>query len=384
MKDAGTIASVGGALGLSQLTNQVVGTHAIEQHCRKVAEKYLSRELIRIGGYISSIGFAEDEDIFERLDAAEKELFSITSGTFKRDYVQIGTRLPQLFKTMEEAQRRGDTITGVPSGFAALDRCTIGWQPTDLIVLAARPSVGKTAFALNLARNAVVDPSHPVAVGIFSLEMSTDQLLKRMLSADSQVELNDINRGIIGGNQQRLEQSASRLHQYPIYVDDTPALSILELRSKSRRMVDKHRVGLIIIDYMQLMAGDLRRNQNREQEIAQISRSLKQLAKELQVPVIALSQLSRDVEKRTDKTPKLSDLRESGAIEQDADVVMFLYRQDNRKDRGALIISKHRNGSLEEFTFDVSHHVQRWHNCEKIEWDHEPYKQNSQVDEKIF
>jgi replicative DNA helicase len=273
---------------------------------------------------------------------------------------------------------RQDEISGVPTGFNLLDRLTYGWQPTDLIILAARPSVGKTAFALNLARNAALHPTKPTAVGFFSLEMSAGQLVQRILSAESEIWLEKIARGRLEEHEmkQLYKKGIERLASAPIHIDDTAALNIFELRAKCRRLKNKHNVGLIIIDYLQLMSGTSdNRNSNREQEISRISRDLKGLAKELNIPIIALSQLSREVEKRGakegQKIPQLSDLRESGAIEQDADMVMFLYRPEyyditanemgeSNKGETHVRIAKHRNGQLDTIKLKALLHIQKF------------------------
>ena len=277
---------------------------------------------------------------------------------------------------IEDLRHKNDDISGVPSGFSSLDRITYGWQPTDLIILAARPSVGKTAFALNLARNAALHPTKSTPIAFFSLEMSASQLVQRILSAESEIWLEKISRGKLEEHEmkQLYAKGIQRLAQAPIFIDDSAALNIFELRAKCRRLKNKHNVGLIIIDYLQLMSGTGdNRNGNREQEISKISRDLKGLAKELQVPIIALSQLSREVEKRKEgnKMPQLSDLRESGAIEQDADMVMFLYRPEyyditanefgeSNKGETHVRIAKHRNGSLETIKLRALLHIQKF------------------------
>jgi replicative DNA helicase len=263
----------------------------------------------------------------------------------------------------------------VPTGFPSLDKLTYGWQNSDLIILAARPSVGKTAFALNLARSAALHPTKPTAVGFFSLEMSSAQLVQRILSAESEIHLEKISRGKLEEHEmkQLYKKGIEKLSKAPIYIDDSAALNIFELRAKCRRLKNKFNVGIIIIDYLQLMSGSADRNSNREQEISKISRDLKSLAKELQIPIIALSQLSREVEKRKEgnKMPQLSDLRESGAIEQDADLVMFLYRPEyyeitanehgeSNKGETHVKIAKHRNGSLEVIKLTALLHIQKF------------------------
>jgi len=309
------------------------------------------------------------------LDDAESKLFEITNNHLRKNFDSIDTVLVKTIQRIEDMRNRQDDITGVPTGFASLDRITYGWQPTDLIILAARPSVGKTAFALNLARSAALNPTKPTAVGFFSLEMSSAQLVQRILSAESEIWLEKIARGKLEEHEMRqlYKRGIERLSKAPIFIDDSAALNIFELRAKCRRLKNKHNVGLIIIDYLQLMSGSADRNSNREQEISKISRDLKGLAKELQVPIIALSQLSREVEKRKEgnKMPQLSDLRESGAIEQDADMVMFLYRPEyyditanefgeNNKGETHVKIAKHRNGSLETVKLKALLHIQKF------------------------
>jgi replicative DNA helicase len=284
--------------------------------------------------------------------------------------------LMNTIKRIDDMRSRQEDVTGVPSGYPRLDQVTFGWQNSDLIILAARPSVGKTAFALNLARNAALHPTKPTGVALFSLEMSSSQLVQRMLSAESEIWLEKIARGRLEEHemQQLYKKGIQRLTKAPMFIDDTAALNIFELRAKCRRLKSKHNIGLIIIDYLQLMTGGGdNKNSNREQEISTISRNLKGLAKELQVPIIALSQLSRDVEKRKDgaKIPMLSDLRESGAIEQDADMVMFLYRPEyydisanefgeSNKGETHVRIAKHRNGSLENIKLRALLHIQKF------------------------
>jgi replicative DNA helicase len=284
--------------------------------------------------------------------------------------------LVKTVQRIEDMRHRNEDITGVPTGFASMDRVTYGWQNTDLIILAARPAVGKTAFALNLARNAALHSSKPTPIAFFSLEMSAGQLVQRILSAESEIWLEKIARGKMEDHEmkQLYAKGIQKLAQAQIFIDDTAALNIFELRAKCRRLKNKHNIGLIIIDYLQLMSGAAEgRNTNREQEISQISRNLKQLAKELQVPIIALSQLSRAVETRKEgnKMPQLSDLRESGAIEQDADMVMFLYRPEyyditanemgeSNKGETHVRIAKHRNGSLETIKLKALLHIQKF------------------------
>jgi replicative DNA helicase len=311
--------------------------------------------------------------VFDLLDKAESGLFGISTGHLKSNYTKADALYRKETIELQHRMERGEDVTGVYTGYRALDVVTGGWQPTDLIIIAARPSVGKTAFALNLAKNAALHPIRPVGVGIFSLEMSKGQIIQRIISAESNIDLDQIRRGKMDNSelQELHRRCAATITQAPIFVDDTPALNIFELRAKARRMVNKDGVGIIIIDYLQLMSGLTEgRNGNREQEISKISRDLKGLAKELHVPVIALCQLSREVEKRKGGEPQLSDLRESGAIEQDADFVGFLQRADYQQEEGSidpslegdaeLKIKKHRNGKLETVAFKTNLSVQRF------------------------
>lgn len=366
---------VGGAYFVSKLTNSVVSSANIDAHSRIVLQKFIQRELIRISSEIIGDAYEDSTDVFDMLDDAETKLFEITNNHLRKNFDSIDSVLVKTINRIEDMRNRQDDITGVPTGFVSLDRITYGWQPTDLIILAARPSVGKTAFALNLARSAALHPTKPTAVGFFSLEMSSSQLVQRILSAESEIWLEKISRGKLEEHEmkQLYKRGIERLSKAPIFIDDSAALNIFELRAKCRRLKNKHNVGIIIIDYLQLMSGSADRNSNREQEISRISRDLKSLAKELQVPIIALSQLSREVEKRKEgnKMPQLSDLRESGAIEQDADMVMFLYRPEyyditanefgeNNKGETHVKIAKHRNGSLETIKLKALLHIQKF------------------------
>src|SRR6187399_1315094 len=366
---------VGGAYYVTKLTNAVVSSANIEAHARIILQKFIQRELIRISGEIIGDAYEDSTDVFDMLDDAETKLFEITNNHLRKNFDTIDTVLVKTVQRIEDMRNRQEDITGVPSGFSSLDRITYGWQPTDLIILAARPSVGKTAFALNLARNAALHASKPTPIAFFSLEMSAGQLVQRILSAESEIWLEKIARGKLEEYEmkQLFQKGIQKLSTAPIYIDDTAALNIFELRAKCRRLKNKHNIGMIIIDYLQLMSGAGDRGSNREQEISQISRSLKALAKELQIPIIALSQLSRAVETRKEgnKMPQLSDLRESGAIEQDADMVMFLYRPEyydiTANEMGESIkgethvrIAKHRNGSLETIKLRALLHIQKF------------------------
>lgn len=370
---------VGGAYYVTKLTNAVVSSAHIEAHARIILQKFIQRELIRISGEIIGDAYEDSTDVFDLLDDAESKLFEIINNHLRNNMETLDSVLVHTIQRIEDLRNKNEDITGVPSGFATLDRVTYGWQNTDLIVLAARPSVGKTAFALNLARNAVMSATKPTPVALFSLEMSASQLVQRILSAESEIWLEKIARGKLEEHEmkQLYARGIQKLSQAPLYIDDTAALNIFELRAKCRRLKSKHNIGLIIIDYLQLMSGTSEnRNSNREQEISNISRNLKALAKELSVPIIALSQLSRAVETRSagkdgNKMPQLSDLRESGAIEQDADMVMFLYRPEyhditqnemgeSNKGETFVRIAKHRNGSLETIKLRGLLHIQKF------------------------
>lgn len=367
---------IGGPFYITRLTNSVVSSANIETHARIVLQKFIQRELIRISGEIIGDAYEDSTDVFDLLDDAETKLFEITNNHLRKDYASIDTVLVKTIQRIEDLRTRQDEITGIPTGFKSIDHITYGWQPSDLIVLAARPSVGKTAFALNLARNAALHPTKPTVVGFFSLEMSAGQLVQRILSAESEIWLEKIARGRLEEHEmkQLYKKGIERLASAPIHIDDSAALNIFELRAKCRRLKNKHNVGLIIIDYLQLMSGaGENRNSNREQEISRISRDLKGLAKELNIPIIALSQLSREVEKRKEgnKMPQLSDLRESGAIEQDADMVMFLYRPEyyditsnelgeSNKGETHVRIAKHRNGQLDTIKLKALLHIQKF------------------------
>ncbi|MBS1747968.1 MAG: replicative DNA helicase [Bacteroidetes bacterium] len=378
LKTKGELEDVGGPYYITKLTNAVVSTANIEAHARIIMQKFIQRELIRISGEIIGDAYEDSTDVFDLLDDSENKMFSITNNYLRKNYEDIGNALVKAISRIDEMRKKTEDISGVPSGYFKLDRVTYGWQPTDLIILAARPSMGKTAFALNLARNAALSPIKKTAVGVFSLEMSASQLVQRILSAESEIPLEKIARGKLEDYEylQLQAKGVKRLEQASIFIDDTAALNIFEFRAKARRLVNKHKVGLIIIDYLQLMSGSGDRNSNREQEISNISRSLKALAKELGIPIIALSQLSRAVETRKEsKIPQLSDLRESGAIEQDADMVMFLYRgeyyenytnENGESTRGETIvrIAKHRNGSLDSIKLRAMLHIQKFENID--------------------
>lgn len=351
---------VGGAYYLTRLTMSVVSSAHVEAHARIIMEKFIQRELIRISGNVISDAYEDSTDVFDLLDKAESNLYEITDKHLRKNFKSMKDVLVATIHEIEESKNKKEDLTGVPSGFTVLDQLTNGWQKTDLIILAARPSVGKTAFSLNLAMNAAMNSAKEFPVAVFSLEMGSGQIVKRMLSAVTDVSMESISRGRMEEHEFiQLTQRMNKLAKAPIYLDDQAALNIFELRAKARRLKQRHDIQMIIIDYLQLMQGSTDKGGNREQEISKISRDLKALAKELEIPIIALSQLNRSVESRKEsKVPQLSDLRESGAIEQDADLVMFLYRPEyygiNNDEMGTPIagethihVAKHRNGSTD-------------------------------------
>lgn len=322
---------VGGAYFLTKLTMNVVSSAHVEAHARIVMEKFIQRELIRISGEVISSAYEDSTDVFDLLDQAETGLYEITDKHLRKNFKSLTDVLVETVQEIEAAKNNKSDVTGVPSGFAELDRTTAGWQKNALIIVAARPAVGKTAFTLNLAMNAAMNSEKPYPVAFFSLEMGAGELVKRMLSAVTEVSMDAITKGRMEEHEfVQLTQRMHKLASMPIYLDDQAALNIFELRAKARRLKQRHDIQMIIIDYLQLMSGGNDKGPgNREQEISKISRDLKALAKELEIPIIALSQLNRAVESRKEsKVPQLSDLRESGAIEQDADMVMFLYRPE--------------------------------------------------------
>ena len=347
---------VGGAAYLAQLTQKVGSAANVEFHAKIIAQKYVQRELIRSATEIQRRSYDEDQDVTDLIGYAEGEIFRVAEGHVKRSVQSAADILAKALTQIEEASKNTSAFSGVPSGFMAVDRVTLGWQPSDLIIIAARPAMGKTAFVLSMARNMAVDHESPVA--FFSLEMSNVQLMMRLIIAETGLSGTDIKSGRLTPEQWRhLESATKPLGTAPLYIDDTPALSVFEFRSKARRLKINKDIKIIIIDYLQLMTGNAESKGNREQEVAFISRTLKAIAKELNVPIIALSQLSRATETRGgSKRPQLSDLRESGAIEQDADIVAFIHRPEyygmNTDENGMptagmaeIIIAKHRSGA---------------------------------------
>lgn len=328
LKNQGRLDLAGGYMYLAQLTNKVTSAANIEFHARILTQKFIQRSLIRVAGEIQFNAYDDTMDSFELLDHSESNLYEIKNAGLKRNYQEISTLISTSLKDMEARMNsENNGITGVASGFSDIDRINGGWQPSDLVILAARPAMGKTAFALSLVRNAAID--HKKSVMIFSLEMADIQLVNRLISAEAQVPGEKIKKSNLSEEEWiRLQNQTTVLGESKIYIDDTPQLNIFDLNAKCRRIHSQQGLDLVVVDYLQLLRGDAKSQGNREQEIAFISRSLKALAKDLNIPVIALAQLSREVEKRANKRPQLSDLRESGSIEQDADMVMFLYRNE--------------------------------------------------------
>ncbi|WP_184549948.1 replicative DNA helicase [Mucilaginibacter sp. FT3.2] len=359
LRKQGELEMIGGAYYITELTSRVASAANIEFHSRIIIQKYIQRELIRISTETINSAYEDTSDVLDLLDKAEKNLFEIAQSNLRRDARKMDDLVQEALRDIESLKDKKDGLTGVPTGFTGLDRMTSGWQKSDLVIIAARPAMGKTAFVLTCARNAAVDFDKPTVV--FSLEMSSVQLVNRLISGEAEIEQEKIRKGTLEEWEwQQIHSKISRLEKATLIIDDTPALNIFEFRAKCRRLKSQHDIQLIIIDYLQLMHGkssDGKGGGNREQEIGSISRALKSVAKELNVPVIALSQLSRAVETRPGnaKRPMLSDLRESGSIEQDADMVLFLYRpeyygltedEDGNPTQGVgeVIIAKHRNG----------------------------------------
>lgn len=350
--------SVGGPVYLTQLTSKVVSAANVDYHARIVAQKYIQRELIRVSTEIQARSFDDTYDVTELLDYSENELFQIAEGNIKREVAPINLVIREAIREIEEAGKREDALVGIPSGFTRLDRLTSGWQKSELIIIAGRPSMGKTAFALSMARNMAID--HGKSVAIFSCEMSSIQLVNRLIIAETDIPSDKIRNGRLSEEEwKQLDTRIKKLVQAPIFIDDTPAISIFELRAKCRRLMAQRKLDIVLVDYLQLMSGPENAG-SREQEVSNISRSLKSIAKELNVPILALSQLNRSVEMRGGtKRPMLSDLRESGAIEQDADMVVFIHRQEkfglmtfedgsSTKGIAEIIVAKNRNGPVDD------------------------------------
>lgn len=359
LKSSGELEVIGGPFYITQLTNRIASAANVEFHSRIISQKFIQRELIRISSEIIKDAFEDTTDVFDLLDRAEQNLFAVSESNLRRNYDDMQSLVTNAIKEIEAAKDQKGHLRGIPSGFTDLDRITNGWQKSDLIILASRPGMGKTAFVLSMARNCTIDFNKSIA--LFSLEMSSLQLVTRLISSETQLSADKLKKGNLESYEwEQLHSKIRALTDAKLLIDDTPALTVFELRAKCRRLKAQHDIDMVIIDYLQLMSGTGDARGNREQEISAISRSLKALAKELDIPIIALSQLSRAVETRGgSKKPILSDLRESGAIEQDADMVLFIYRPEYYKidldEEGNstagladIIIAKHRNGALKD------------------------------------
>ena len=347
----GKFEQVGGIEYLAELPEKVPTTTNADKYIKIVEDKSMLRSLIKTANEIQALGYDPMQEVEDIVDTAEKKIFNLVQGKNQKGYTAVKDILVESFALLEQLYNQKQHITGVPTGFADLDYKTAGLHNSDLILIAARPAMGKSAFALNIASYAAVKTNVPVV--IFSLEMSKEQMVNRILASEAMVDSNKIRTGKIEDEDwAKIAEATGILSEAPIFIDDTPGISMTEIRAKCRKLKMEKNIGLVVIDYLQLIAGNSKRAGSREQEISEISRSLKILAKELNVPVIALSQLSRAPEQRPDHRPMLSDLRESGAIEQDADIVMFLYRDDyyneetEKKNIAEVIIAKHRSGSV--------------------------------------
>jgi replicative DNA helicase len=353
LKKRGDLEEVGGGAYLATLVDFVPTAANIAYYSKIVKEKAILRTLISAATSIITDGYDPQVEIEQLLDTAQKTIFDISENKLKPAFYQVNAILKDTIKNIEALYEKKDHVTGVPTGYFDLDEKTAGFQRGDLIIIAGRPSMGKTAFALNIAQYAAIHAEPNQAVALFSLEMSKEQLVTRLLCSEARVDASRLRTGhLIETDWHKLTRGASALHEAKIFIDDTPAISVMEMRAKSRRLKAEHNVGMIVVDYLQLMRGGTN-PESRQQEISEISRSLKALAKELSVPVVALSQLNRGLESRTDKRPMMSDLRESGAIEQDADVIMFVYREEvydkenpELKGKAEIIIGKQRNGPI--------------------------------------
>lgn len=379
LRKKGDLETIGGASYITQLTQKVVSSAHIEYHARIIAQKYLARQLISFSSRIASEAFDETKDVDDLMQEAESQLFELSKENLKKDVTQIDPVLHEAHRLITEAAKRDDGLSGVASGFNDLDKLTLGWQRSDLIIIAARPAMGKTAFVLSMIKNMAVNMNTPVA--LFSLEMSNVQLVNRMIVNVTEITADKIKSGRLENHEwAQLDAKIQDLFGAPIYIDDTPGLSVFELRTKARRLVKEHKIQCIVIDYLQLMTANVGVKGSRELEVSTISRSLKGLAKELNIPIIALSQLNRDVEKSMDKKdsmesrrPQLSNLRESGAIEQDADIVCFIHRPEYYKifqdsqgrdltGKAEIIIAKHRNGATDDVLLSFKKEYARFQN----------------------
>jgi len=393
LKKNGELELAGGAYYISQLTHRVASSANAEYHARIILQKYIQRELIRISTEVINTSYEDSSDVFDLLDKATESIYQLVDANVRKQQEGIDKLLAKAIAQIEEASLQTSGVTGVPSGFTTIDRVTGGWQKSDLIIIAARPAMGKTALVLTLARNAAVEFNKPVVV--FSLEMSSLQLVNRLISAEAELEGEKIRKGDLRDHEfVQMNERIKKLSNAPLFIDDTPALSIFELRAKARRLKENHDIQMIVVDYLQLMTSGVEgRGGNREQEISYISRSLKSLAKELDIPIIALSQLSRDVEKRPQgtKRPQLSDLRESGAIEQDADLVCFIYRpeyygldvfEDDTSSRGMaeIYIAKNRHGSIAQPRVKFIAHFAKFADVDYVEGAKDIYNSNKNLE----
>ncbi|MBP6758316.1 MAG: replicative DNA helicase [Flavobacterium sp.] len=398
LKKNGKLELAGGDFYLIQLTQKISSSAHIEFHSRIILQKFIQRSLIRISTEIIEDSYDETTDVFDLLDKAESKLYEVTQGNIKRSSETAQSLVLQAKKRIEEISKQ-EGLSGVETGFTNLDKLTSGWQPSDLIIIAARPAMGKTAFVLSMARNIAIDFGHPVA--LFSLEMASVQLITRLISSETGLSSEKLRTGKLEPHEwTMLSTKVKNLEKAPLFIDDTPSLSIFDLRAKARRLVSQHGIKIIIVDYLQLMTagGNGKGGGNREQEISTISRNLKALAKELNVPVIALSQLSRAVETRgSSKRPLLSDLRESGAIEQDADIVSFLYRPEYYKidewdddeasptaGQAEIMIAKHRNGGIENVRLKFIGHLGKFDNLDDNNGSYDDLPSSMNHDENPF
>jgi replicative DNA helicase len=379
LKKSGKVDEAGGAAYLGKLTQDISSAANVDYHARIVLEKWILRQLITASLDIAHTAYEGSDDVFDLLDAAEAKIFQISEEGIKESFTSMDKAVKEAWELIEAIHAKKISTFSVPSGFIELDELLGGFQKSDLIIIAARPSMGKTAFAMSAARNIAVD--HNIPVGVFSLEMATIQLVTRLIASEVRINAHNLRTGKFKAEDgARVVRNIHRLKKAPMYIDDTPGISILELRAKARRLKNEKNIGMIIIDYLQLINSSTSM-ESREREISTISRSLKGLAKELNIPVIALSQLNRAVETRTDKKPMLSDLRESGSIEQDADVVLFLYRPEvygitsyqsgdmaGEQTEGVaeVIVSKHRNGPIGEVKLKFLKDYARFENLERF------------------
>lgn len=392
LKSSGQLEEVGGPFYITQLSGMVASAAHIEYHARIIAQKYLARELISYTSNIQTKAFDSTQDVDELMQEAEGKLFEISQRNLKKDYTQIDPVIGEAYNMLQKAAARSDGLSGIASGFTELDKMTSGWQNSDLVILAARPAMGKTAFALSMAKNIAVDQKIPVA--FFSLEMANVQLVNRLIVNVCEITGDKIKSGQLAPYEWgQLDHRIKELYGAPLFVDDTPSLSVFELRTKARRLVREHGVKLIMIDYLQLMNASGMSFGSRQEEVSTVSRSLKGLAKELNIPILALSQLNRGVENREGnegKRPQLSDLRESGAIEQDADMVIFIHRPEyyriyaddkgrDLKGKAEIIIAKHRNGAVGDVLLTFKGQYARFQNPDDESFVPMPGEENAMI-----